>query len=177
MRGELKKLALENRRLDAEDVAIVGKVIKHDEIVRIVYLQRCHIDPQGVCDVAEALKSNQIVRILRLDDNLIGNEGAKAFISALAHNCCVIWISVFDSSTDAELEASIKYLTGTRNKILIPAAVRRVSLLLVGIRRSLPLSGAEMFLMMPKEIVKMSRRDQIWIQTISHSQQTGESDN
>jgi hypothetical protein len=73
-------------------------------------------------------------------------------------------------------------ISQTRNEILIPAAVRRASLLLVGTRRSLPLSDAGMFSMMPKEIVRMvamkvwaSRRDPIWIQSLSHSQQTGES--
>jgi hypothetical protein len=76
--------------------------------------------------------------------------------------------------------ATIEYLAGTRNAILIPAAVRRASLSLIAARRNI--AGAGILAIFPKEIVKMiamevyaTRKDPIWIDALSESECTGKS--
>ena len=79
----------------------------------------------------------------------------------------------------AEQRETFQYLTHTRNKDLIPAAVRRASLYLIAARRIIDDAGA--LSCFPKEIVKMiamqlwaTRKEPIWIQALSESEQRGE---
>ena len=186
VRGKIVELDLSGCPIGARGAEIIANFLHSNDTVVYVLLWRCQIGSPGVEAIAEALKENRTMEFLAIgvSDIGTGEKSAEIIVDALKHNASLtgLTIDIDGSHVDAELLARIEYLTETRNEILIPAAVRRASLLLVGTRRSLPLSGAGMFSMMPKEIVKMvamkvwaSRRDPIWIQTLSHSQQTGES--
>ena len=58
-------------------------------------------------------------------DNQIGDEGAEALIIALNYNVSIKELNMWGINQSPEVWATIKYLTETRNKILIHAAVRR----------------------------------------------------
>jgi hypothetical protein len=49
-------------------------------------------------------------------------EGADSLIDALCHNVCITKLYVNGNNVAPESEATIKYLTETRNAVLIPAA-------------------------------------------------------
>ena len=124
MRGELAKLDLDCCSIRANGAEIVADILEHDETVKRVYLGycKCNIGPRGVKAIAESLKHNQTVEGMNLVCNQIGDEGAEALIDALNYNVCMEWFHV---RTAPKFQATIKYLTKTRNAILIPAAVRR----------------------------------------------------
>ena len=144
----------------------------------MVHLYSCNIGPRGVKAIAESLKHNQTVEEMYLFDNQIGDEGAEALIDALRYNLYLHWIYVVNNDIAPKLQATIKYLTETRNKILIPAAVRRASLYLIAARRNTTSAGN--LAIFPKEIVNMiamavweTRKEPIWINALSESERTG----
>ena len=92
-------------------------------------------------------------------------EIEEAFIDALRTNVTLIELEGIKSS---KIEALL-----VRNRELIPAAVRRAALLLIGIRRSTDIEGMGDFAVFPKDIVRLiaqtlwaTRRDPIWIQAL-----------
>ena len=178
LRAELTTLNLYNCRIGDDGAEIVAAFLKHDETVVKVFLHSCYIGARGVKAIAEALKHNQTLWFLNLYANQIGEEGASALIDALSYNVCM---EVLDfSHVASELQATIEYLTETRNKILIPAAVRRASLSLIAARRNITDAGN--LAAFQKEIVRMiamevwaTRKEPIWINALSESERTGES--
>ena len=178
MRGELVELNLGHDPIGSDGAEIVTDFLKHDKTVKRVSLRSCKIGPRGVKAIAYALKHNQILWYLNLADNQIGVVGAEALIDALSYNICIIGLHV--NRIPHNLRAAIEYLTETRNKILIPAAVRRASLYLIAARRNI--ADAGILAIFPKEIVKMiamevhaTRKEPIWIYTLTESERTGES--
>ena len=144
-----------------------------------VGLYGCLIGSRGAKAIAESFKHNQTVEEMFLNGNQIGDEGAEALINALNYNVCIIWPFFGANNIAPELQATIKYLTRTRNKILIPAAVCRASLCLIAARSNISTAGALAFF--PKEIVKMiamevwaTRKEPIWIDALTESERTGE---
>ena len=180
MRGELVELHLSNCQIGDDGAEIVADFLRSDETVKEVYLWSCHFGPRGAKAIADALKHNQTVEHLCLNYNGIGDEGAEALIKALKYNVCMKRLFVRANNIAPELEATIKYLTKTRNKILIPSAVRHASLFLIAARRnSIDAGNIAIF---PKEIVKMiamevwaTRKEPIWINALTESERTGES--
>ena len=157
---------------------IVADFLNHDKTLKKVYLSGCFIGPLGAKAIAESLKHNQTVEHLGLDYNQIGDKGAEALIDALNYNVCTEVLITYNVAS--ELESIMKYLTETRNQILIPAAVRRASLYLIAARRNISTAGA--LAMFPKEIVKMiamevyaTRKDPIWIDGLTESEPMGRS--
>ena len=180
MQGELTKLNLGFRAIGDDGAEIVADFLKHDETVKEVYLWSCNIGPRGVKAIAESLKRNQTVEEMNLDYNQIRDEGAEALIDALSYNVCMKWLPVGTNNIAPKLEVAIKYLTETRNKILIPAAACRASLSLIAARRII--AGAGNLAVFPKEIVRMiamevyaTRKDRIRINALTESERTGES--
>ena len=118
--------------------------------------------------------------------------GAVALIDALNYNVSIKKMGI-NKASDHRIEnpitgkfehsrvnAQIRYLTETRNKLLIPAAVRRASLYLIAIRRTPNYHGMGGFADFPKEIIKIiamevwaSRKDPIWIKALTESERTG----
>ena len=172
LRGDLTKLNLGYRAIGDDGAEIVADFLKHDETVRKVWLYGCHIGSCGVKAMAESLKHNQTLEYLDISDNQIGDECAAALIDSLAHNVFITCALLYSTNVTPESEMTIKFLTETRNKILIPAAVRRASLSLIAARRSI--TNAGILACFPKEIVKMiamevwaTCKDPIWIETLS----------
>jgi hypothetical protein len=144
----------------------------------------CNIGLHGVKAIAESLKHNQTLEEMYLFLNPIGGKGAEALIEALNYNVCMGFLTVTDESVgpklQSKLQATMKYLTETRNQILIPAAVRRASLYLIAARRNIADAGN--LAMFPNEIVKMiamdvyaTRKDPIWIDALTESESMGRS--
>ena len=75
------------------------------------------------------------------------------------------------------LSGNVPYLVKVRNFLLIPAAVHRTTLFLIGISRTQPPEGRGLLIYTAKEIVKAialqvyaSRYDPIWIRTVPAEQ-------
>ena len=178
MRGELTKLDLRGCFIGDDRAEIIADFCKHDETVKMVSLLDCNIGLRGAKAIADALKHNQTLQYLSLNYNPIGDEGAEALIEALSYNVCMKSIGVVNNRIAPALRATIKYLTQTRNMILIPAAVRQASLSLIAARRNI--IGAGILAIFPKEIVRMiamevwaTRNQPIWINALSESKRTG----
>ena len=181
MQGELTDLNLNHCDIGDDGAEIVAGFLKHNETVKKAYLFNCNIGPPGVKAIAESLKHNRTVELLNLYANPIGKEGAEALIEALNYNVCIKRLIVFWDSIAPRLQAAIKYLTKTRNKIRIPAAVRRALLFLIAARRNI--ADAGILAIFPKEIVRMiamevwaTRKEPIWINALTESERTGKSD-
>ena len=178
MRGELTELNLDDCEIGDDGAEIVADFLKHDEIVIEVRLFGCNIGLREVKFIAEALKQNQSVKIIHFQYNRIDDEGAKALIEALNCNLSITSLVVYGNPIAPEFQEAIEYLSDTRNKTLIPAAVRRASLFIIIARRILANAGS--FSIFPKEIVKMiamkvwaTRKDPIWIEALSESERSG----
>ena len=181
LRGDLTELDLGGFRIRDDGAEIVADFLKDNETVRYVWLYSCTIGPSGAKSIAEALRSNETVELLDLESNPFGDEGAETLIEALNFNVWMEWLNVFDESITPKLLVTIKYLTETRNRILIPAAVRRASLFLIAARRNITNAGN--LAIFPKEIVRMiamelyaTRKEPIWLNTtLTESERTGKS--
>ena len=181
MHGELTKLDLVYCPIGDDGAEIIADFIKHDESVFKVWLWSCKIGSRGAKAIADALKDNETVEILNFFGNFtIDEEGAEALIDTLNQNVSIKELSSKHTNISPESKATIEYLTETRNRILIPAAVRRASLYLIAVRRSI--AGAGVLSVFPKEIVKMiamkvwaTRKSSKWIQALSKSELTGRS--
>jgi hypothetical protein len=181
MRGELAALDLHWCEIGDDGAESVADFLKHDKTMRAVWLYNCNIGPQGVKAIAESLKHNRTVQEMNLFGNPIGGKGAEALIEALNLNVCVECLDVMGYCINfPELNATIEYLSETRNKILIPATVLRTSLYLIAARRNITDAGN--LAIFPKEIVKMiamevwaTRKESIWIDALTESERTGKS--
>lgn len=180
IRGGLTRLNLQHRQICDAGAEIVAWFLKSDENVIGVCIYNCSIGLHGIEFIAEALEHNKTVESLSMTNNQIQDIGAELLIAALNQNVCLKELSVWsnDAEINPELESTIEYLTKTRNRLLIPAAVRRASLYLVASRCIL--TGAGDLAIFPKEIVKMiamqvwaTRKDPIWIEALSESERTG----
>jgi hypothetical protein len=139
----------------------------------MVELYGCNIGPRGANAIADALKCNKKVWHLGLTYNQIGDQGADSLIDALSQNVCMTGLYVLGNNIARESVATIKYLTQTRNKTLIPAAARRASMYLIAARRTTPIADAGILAIFPKEIVRMiamavyaTRKDLAWIKAV-----------
>ena len=179
MQGELVELDFRSCQIGDNGAEIVADFLKHDKTVTKVWMYDCDIRPQGVKAIAESLKHNRTAELLNLFTNPIGDEGADALIDALSYNVLMKLLIVSRWSIAPKLCATIEYLTKTRNKILIPSAVRHASLFLIAARRNIADAGN--LAIFPKEIVKMiamevwaTRKEPIWIDVLTESERTGE---
>ena len=177
MRGQLISLALFDRDIGDDGAEIVADFLKHDETVRGVFLSSCLVGLLGIKAIAEALMHNKTVENMQLFCNSIGDRGAEALINALNYNVCIKGLAVLYSHVSDSLMAQLKYLTETRNKILVPSAVRRVSLSLIAARRTF--AGAGTLSCFPKEIVEMiaikvwaTRNHPEWLLALTESERT-----
>ena len=178
MQGKLATLNLSYCKIGDDGAEIVANFLKDDETVKKVWLYGCKIGLQGAKAIAECLKHNQTVELMNPQNILIGDEGLEALIDALNFNVCMEGMYLFNDSEAPELKATIKYLTQTRNEILIPTVVRRASLYLIAARRNIADAGN--LAIFPKEIVKMiamqvwaTRKEPIWINAHTESERTG----
>ena len=108
------------------------------------------------------------------------NKNTSDLIDTLNYNVCLETQMVFINDVAPKVWASIQHLTETRNKLLIPAAVRRASLYLIVTRRNI--ADAGILAIFPKEIVKMiamevwaTRKEPIWIDALTESERPGKS--
>ena len=174
MRDELKVLDLGCCEI-GDDGAVIGSAfLKGDDTVEELYLYWNEIGPRGAKAFADAVKHNKMVRILDLTDNEIDGQGAEALVDALRHNVSITGLLVFGNNIAPESIATIKYLSETRNTVLIPAAVLRASLYLIAARRATSIADAGDLAVFPKEIVRMiavavwaTRKDPKWIEVVS----------
>ena len=180
MRSELNFLDLYSFQIGDVGAQIISNFIEVDETVKILYLRYCKIGLCGAKSFAAALTQNKTVEFLWLDGNYLGSLGANVFIDALRHNVSLRGLKVLLNSIPPESIATIEYLTETRNAILIPAAVRLVSLYLISARRAIADAGN--LAIFPKEIVKMiamevwaTRKDPKWLEALSESERNGQS--
>jgi hypothetical protein len=140
--GEVTVLDLGACRIGDDGAAIVAAFLKDDDTLEVIWLSFCSMGPRGAMTIADAMKQNKTVRFLDLGGNRLGEEGGRAFIQAFNYNVCIVWLNVPNNNIAPESMATIKYLTETRNRILIPAAVRRASLYLIAARRTTPIANA-----------------------------------
>ena len=181
MRGELVTVNFIGCQLGDDGAEVIANFLKHDETATTIYLLNCSTGSPGAKAIAESLKHNQtVVLVDLLNNHLIGAEAAAVLNEALNHNVCVQVLRVPLRGSARKLQSSIKYLTETRNKILIPAAVRRTSLYLIASRRTA--ADAGILAIFPKEIVKMiamevwaTRKEPIWINALTQVERTGKS--
>jgi hypothetical protein len=173
MRGELEVLDLGWCAIGDDGAVKVAAFLKGNGTVEMVGLSFNNIGPHGAKAIADALKCNKRLRILNLTYNQFGDQGADVLINALSHNVCLFGLYV-NNNVPAESMATIEYLTQTRNRVLIPAAVRRASLYLIAARRATPIADAGDFAIFPKEIVRLiamavwaTRKDPEWIEAVS----------
>jgi hypothetical protein len=171
LRGELRVVNFDYCEIGDDGAFIVAAFIKGDVTVEMVYLGSCNIGPRGTKAIADAVKHSKTVWCLNFNWNQIGDDGAEAVLIALSHNVCIIGMLIRDNDIAPESQATIKYLTETRNAVLIPAAVRRTSLYLISARRNI--SDAGRLAIVPKEIVRMiamavwaTRKDPKWIEAL-----------
>ena len=176
IRGELLVLNLWNRPIGDDGAVTVAAFLMDDEIVLHVDLLDCTIGPRGGRAIAEALKRNKTVEVLELEVYQLVDESALALIDALNYNTRLKVLNVWANSITLQSNATIRYLTETRNKVLIPAAVRSATLCIIAARRTI--ANAGYFADFPKEIVKMiamqvwaTRKDPIWIRAVSSVEQ------
>ena len=179
MRGELTWLNLGDCQI-GDGAVIVAAFIKDNDTVKEVYLWNSNIGPCGAKALADAVKHNKTVWRLDLGFNQIRQEGADYLVNSLNHNVCITELLIGANNIAHESRATIKYLTETRNAIIIPAAVRRVSVYLMAARRATPIADAGDLALFPKEIVKMiamavwaTRKDPKWIEALSESERMG----
>ena len=160
---------------------VVAEFLKVNETVTGVGLIQCNIDSLGAKLIADALKLNKTALEIELGGNLIQQEVGEALIDALNYNVCIK--KFYNISREIATEspiAAIKYLTETRNKVIIPDAVRCAALYLIGIRRNPNYDGMGYFSIIDKNMVKMiamevwaTRKDPIWLEALSESERTG----
>ena len=123
--------------------------------------------------IAEALKENATLEQLALNFNFeLDGVAQGAFIDALSHNVTLTELIFNGGLNDYRRNATIDNLL-LRNKNLIPAAVRRAALMLIGICRSNNYEGMGKFVVFPKDVVRLiaqavwaTRRDPVWIQAL-----------
>ena len=178
-RGQLTELYLDGCRLGHVGTDIVAEFLRENETVKFVLLWNCNIGSGGAIAIADALKHNRTVEVLDIKDNRCASAAPELIDMLLNYNVCIKVMSVSRNQLSVKSEAKIKYLTETRNKILIPDAVRRATLFIVSARRIV--ADAGLLCVIPKEIVKMiaieiwaTRKDPIWIQALSEDERTGE---
>ena len=177
MRNELTELHIGGWTITADGAKVVAEFLEINDTVLQVNVNSCYIRLRGAKAIAEALKQNRTVEELNIVYNQIGNEGGAMLIEALHFNVCITTLECFSNGFEAI--ATISYLIKTRNRILIPAVVRGAALCLITARRNIADAGD--FAIFPKEIVKLiamevwaTRKDPIWIQSLSESERTGE---
>ena len=175
--GELTRLFLYDCRLQDADASLVAKYMVSSPTVAQLRLRRNKIGPWGASEIAKAVTHSKVLWELNLGGNMIGDEGAEALITMLAHNVCITELCATENAVSLGARTRLEYLTRTRNKVLIPAAVRRAALCLIAFRRAENLEDAGDFANFPKEIVKMiaikvwaTRKDPIWIGALSESE-------
>lgn len=171
MKGQLTELSFYRCYIGDTGAEIVADFLKHDETVTEVCLWDCNIRLHGVEAIAATLERNETVKSLDLRSNKIGDDGARALINAFAENVCITQLFALYNGIDSRLLMHVKYLTETRNQILIPAAARRASLCLIAARQTATRAGD--LAIFPKEIVMLialqvyaTRRDTSWIQAV-----------
>ena len=174
-RGELMKLFLSYCRIGDDGAEIVAEYLKRSETVSKVYLWSCNIGLRGVKAIAEVLKHSRTIKHLSVGENQLGDESAEELINVLRFNLSLVYVNLWDNNVAPESMAVIEYLTTKRNKILIPAAVRRAALCLIAARHSTGNAGN--LASFPKEIVRMiavkvcaTRKDPIWIAAVSNAE-------
>jgi hypothetical protein len=172
MRGELAVLNLNHCRIGDDGARVVAAFLIVNDTLKGVALWNCNIGAQGARALADALKHNKTVWGLDLSGNPIADLGADSLIDTLSHNVCLTDLQLVYSNIAPESEATIEYLTKTRNKILIPTAARRASLYLIAARRVTADAGVLSWY--PREIVKMiaievwaTRYEPEWIAAVS----------
>ena len=177
LRGQLWKLDLGGCPIGNSGARIVADFLKDDETVESVFLQACNIGPQGADAIAEALKRNKTVSYLDLFDNGILWDGGKSLCVSLGSNVSIKTLFVDYKDIASETAARIRYLTLTRNKVLIPAAARQTALCIIAARRTF--ADAGILSVFPKELVKMiaievwaTRNDPMWIKAISTAEES-----
>ena len=179
MRDKLTELNINACSIGDSGAAIVADFLKHDETVIKAQLWGCNIGPPGAKAIAGALRQNKSVAQLGLPIKQIEGGGAEALIESLNYNVCVTetLIGRYHKHSAAS-QATIEYLTETRNKVLIPAAIRRASFHLIAALGSN--TGAGTLAGFPKEIVRIiavkvwaTRKDPIWINALTESERTG----
>ena len=185
LRGELNGLDLGNLggdhygghygRISVAEIGVLADWLKHNRTLSRLRLCFNHLHLSHVNLIANALKSNNTLVALDLSNNsLLNNDSLLAIIDALKFN---VRIQVIDLDVRYESHSHLTMiydLTRKRNKYLIPRAVRRAALLLIGIRLSNDFEGMGAFAVCPKEIVKMismevwaTRMDLNWIDAVT----------
>ena len=154
---------------------VLAEFLKLNESLKRLYIGSCDIGPIGFKFLADAIRINRTLQFLTLGLNGTTSEGNEALIAALNQNVCLTGLTVNVSN------ARIRFLTETRNAILIPAAVRRASLCIISFRRHV--ANAGVLAIFPKEIVKLiavevweSRKDPKWLEALSEGERMGPSD-
>lgn len=172
MRGELTVLNMAGCRIGFHGAETVAAFLKSTRIVVTVYLNDCNLGPRGVEIIAESLMYNRSIECLHVNDNQIRDKGAEALIEALNYNVCIKYINLYRTNIAIDSTAIITSLIRNRNAVMIPAAVRSASLLLISARRNIGNGGD--LCALPKEIVKMiakqvwaTRKDPKWIKVFS----------
>ena len=163
----LRTLGIGDCNISDEGAIALASLLEHGSHLKDLFLQGNGIGEAGLMAVANALKRNQSLQYLAVFRNPgLGGEGIEsAFIDVFQNNVTLLSLAGIRSP---EIEALL-----LRNKELIPTAVRRAALLLIGIRQSTEIEGMGDFAVFPKDIVRLiaqavwaTRRDPIWIRAL-----------
>ena len=170
----LQVLNLSTCGINDSGACLIAESLSRNKQSKLRELNLCFnkIKVSGKLAFANMLRSNQILETLRLQQGLFeGDEVAEVlnvFLDVLSHSN--VSLKSLSLSRDNEFAASVLH----RNSILIPEAVRRASLYLIGIRQStLASDGMGDLAVFPKDIVKLlaqhvwaTRKDPKWIDAV-----------
>ena len=189
----LTTLNLQENEIGDEGTVHVAAGLLENRTLRELNLIGCGIREKGAAAISSILETNSTMTHLNVYCNNLGTAGIKSFAEALKKNRGLKYLNVGVNDyisllvKKAFIETSLYNVTLVdlkpficktvtvgflaRNKELIPAAVRRAALLIIGIRRNVEGMGA--FRVCPKDIVRMiamevwaTRTDPIWIRAI-----------
>ena len=169
LRCNTRRLTLNLSYCEIFDEAAIAlaSLLEHGSNLETLYLRDNQIGEAGMKGLANALQSNRNLRHLSISGSFGLSEASfeSAFIPAFQKNVTLIELEGIKSS---KIEALL-----LRNQEIIPAAVRRAALLLIGIRQSTDFEGMGYFAVFSKDIVRLiaqtvwaTRRDPFWIRAL-----------
>ena len=158
-----------------EEAILLADFLRRNKTVRKVRLVDNRFGRLGLANIMDALKKNQRVHHLSLSFNQLTDLDAELILDLLDRNVTLTSIDLRSNRISQRLLKEIAYRSEKRNLDLVVDTVRRAALFLIGIRRSLPLSGAGRLALLPKEIIKLiavdvwaTRKDFEWIAAVVH---------
>ena len=174
----LEFLCLHDCTLGDREAVVFADVLRHNTGLKELDLIENEIGVSGLVELARALRVNRSLQKLWFGPHS-GKELEKnaedAFVDMLGMNICITGLRLDPDLQGEEVVGNLSFKPLLRrNRDLLPAAVRRAALLLIGVcRPSTNYEGMGVFAIVPKDVVKLiakevwaTRSDPIWIQAL-----------